>query len=382
MTAKPRVAIVHNIVPPYRVPLLEALARDPRFELRVLFMARTEKVRSWRVPEQLGFPHEFLPGLHLRLPATSFTLHMNPSVLGALARFDPDAIVVGGWDSLTAYLAALAKNRGRPRRLVLWSESNAVGKPPVEGLRAAPKRWIVRRSDAALVPGRMAQDYLRRLGGGALPMEPFPNVVDTSRFALPEGQRGALRRARRASLGVEGTTFLFLGQLVERKGIPELLEAFGRAAFGAPATLLLVGEGPLRGLALAQAAASRPGRRIVVEPYRQIEELAAIYAAADALVLPSREDPWPLVVVEAMTAGLPVLASDAVGNGPELVLPGRTGFAFRAGDPADLAECLARAAAADLPALGAHARLRVAECCSIARCADALARAVTPPASG
>jgi glycosyltransferase involved in cell wall biosynthesis len=294
----------------------------------------------------------------------------------ALLRFDPDAIVIGGWDSPTAFLAATARNLGRPRRLVLWAESNAVGKPESEGWKAVPKRWITRRADVALVPGRMAEEYVRRFARASLRVECFPNIIDASRFQLPDARREEARRAVRAALGLEGTTFLFVGQFIERKGLPELIEGFRRATLPGTATLLLVGDGSLRNAAVEAARSSPSDRRIVVEPFRQIEELAGIYASADAFVLPSREDPWPLVVVEAMTAGLPVLASDAVGNGPELIVPGRTGWIFRASDPADLAACLARAANADLRRLGAEARSLVAEECSIERCVGAFASAV------
>lgn len=372
--AQTRVALVHNIIPPYRVPLFEALAADPRIDLRVFFMAQSEANRAWRVPETLRFAHEFLPGLHSEWLQGAFTLHANPSVIRALRRFDPHSVVIGGWDSLTVYLAALVASLGR-RRLVLWSESNAIGRPLAEGLKAAPKRWLLRRAAAALVPGQAAEEYLRRLGGSQLQIERFPNVVDVRALALPAARRQELRRERRAQLALEGTTFAFVGQLIERKGLPELFEAFARAAFGAAATLLVVGDGPLRALAAERAAASRPGRRIALSPFLQLDALAGIYAAADALVLPSRADPWPLVPVEAMTAGLPVLASDAVGNAPDLVLPGRTGFVFRARDADALAACLAQAATADLAQLGAQAREHVAEVCSLERCVESFARA-------
>lgn len=355
---------------------MEALAADPRIELLVLFMARTEVHRAWRVPEDLRFAHAVLPGLHVALQGGAFTLHVNPSVITALRRFDPDAIVVGGWDSATAFLAALVRNLGRPRRLVLWAESNAVGKPKFEGWRAAPKRWMARTADVVLVPGQMAEDYVGSLARKDLRTERFPNIIDTRWFRLPDARKEEVRATLRAALDLDGTTFLFVGQFIERKGLLELLEGFRRAPFTGPATLLLVGDGPLRGVAIEAARVSARGRRIVVEPFRQVEEVAEIYASADAFVLASREDPWPLVVVEAMTAGLPVLASDAVGNGPELIVPERTGWVFRASDPADLAACLATAARRDLPLLGAEAQRRVSELCSIERCVEAFARAV------
>jgi glycosyltransferase involved in cell wall biosynthesis len=75
--------------------------------------------------------------------------------------------------------------------------------------------------------------------------------------------------------------------------------------------------------------------------FRNQSELPAIYAAADVLVLPSdRQETWGLVINEAMAAGLPVIASDAVGCVPDLIAPGVTGDRFPPGDVKALAAAL------------------------------------------
>jgi glycosyltransferase involved in cell wall biosynthesis len=75
--------------------------------------------------------------------------------------------------------------------------------------------------------------------------------------------------------------------------------------------------------------------------FRNQSELPAIYAAADVLVLPSdRQETWGLVINEAMAAGLPVIASDAVGCVPDLITPGVTGDRFPTGDVDALAAAL------------------------------------------
>jgi glycosyltransferase involved in cell wall biosynthesis len=69
------------------------------------------------------------------------------------------------------------------------------------------------------------------------------------------------------------------------------------------------------------------------------EEKAAACRAADIFVHPTREDCFPLVILEAMSAGLPVVASEE-GGIPDEVEDGKTGLLFRKGDSADLARCL------------------------------------------
>ena len=112
---------------------------------------------------------------------------------------------------------------------------------------------------------------------------------------------------------------VFLGQLVERKGLDVLIEAFARV--GAPAELLIAGGDwsasgypeQLRALAHQLGVADR----IHFENHRQ--DVGAVLSTADIFVLPSRSDARPRSIIEAMSLGIPVVASD-VGGIPSLVL--------------------------------------------------------------
>jgi glycosyltransferase involved in cell wall biosynthesis len=74
--------------------------------------------------------------------------------------------------------------------------------------------------------------------------------------------------------------------------------------------------------------------------FRQIGELRAIYAGAGAFVHPALEEPWGLVINEAMASGLPVLSSRNVGAAEELVVEGKTGVLFDPGSVNSIAESL------------------------------------------
>jgi glycosyltransferase involved in cell wall biosynthesis len=71
-----------------------------------------------------------------------------------------------------------------------------------------------------------------------------------------------------------------------------------------------------------------------------LRDMVAAYHVADILVLPSDREPWAVVVQEAMSAGLPVVASDVVGAAHELIEDGRSGRIFQHGDAAALHRCL------------------------------------------
>jgi glycosyltransferase involved in cell wall biosynthesis len=99
------------------------------------------------------------------------------------------------------------------------------------------------------------------------------------------------------------------------------------------ATVVLMGEGPLRPALAAQAAATGVGGSVRLVGYRT--DARALLAAADVFVLCSRYEGMPLAVLEAMEAGLPVVATRAIGN-DEVVEHGVTGTLVPAGDASEL----------------------------------------------
>jgi glycosyltransferase involved in cell wall biosynthesis len=135
---------------------------------------------------------------------------------------------------------------------------------------------------------------------------------------------------------------LYVGQFEERKGLRYLLEAFD-ALNGAPARLRLVGNGSQEDW-LRREAASRSNVDIV--GYRPQEALPGEFARSRCLVLPSittrlDREPWGLVLNEAMHAGLPVIATDAVGAAVGgLVADGRTGYVVPERSSAGLADAI------------------------------------------
>jgi glycosyltransferase involved in cell wall biosynthesis len=124
---------------------------------------------------------------------------------------------------------------------------------------------------------------------------------------------------------------VFVGQLIDRKGVPELLAAFEEIA-PLEATLTLVGQGPLQ--ADAQAFCVRTGH--VLKGFVQPKDLPDVLVEHDVLVFPSRYDGWAVVVTEAMAAGLPVIGNAQVGAFADLVRDSVEGLAIPVQDAASL----------------------------------------------
>jgi phosphatidylinositol alpha-mannosyltransferase len=190
-------------------------------------------------------------------------------------------------------------------------------------LRLATRRISVR----VAVSERAAAVARRRLGGA---YRVIPNGVDVGRFAS----------AAPAHLG-PGVKLLFVGRLHARKGFPVALEAFSRLVRDRPELRLIVAGDGTDAAALDRLGAAARGRVTMLGTVRN-EDLPPVHAACDVFVAPNTGgESFGIVLLEAMAAGLPVVASDIPGF-DEVVADGLDGLLVPPGDPAALAAGVGR----------------------------------------
>ncbi|MGH3631020.1 MAG: glycosyltransferase family 4 protein, partial [Sciscionella sp.] len=145
----------------------------------------------------------------------------------------------------------------------------------------------------------------------------------------------AAARARYAPRGAP--LLLFFGRLEYEKGAQDLLAALPRLRRSHPGTrVIIAGKGRHLDTLVAQARALRIRRSVDFLGHLSDRALGAALAAADAVVMPSRYEPFGIAALEAAAAGAPLVASTAGGLG-EIVLDGRTGASFAPADVAGLA---------------------------------------------
>jgi glycosyltransferase involved in cell wall biosynthesis len=139
------------------------------------------------------------------------------------------------------------------------------------------------------------------------------------------------------------TRLLFVGTYGRRKGVFELVEAVASVrARGFDVSLEIVGqpESPADDARLRELVASRDlGDAITFAGIRRASELGGVYSAADLLCLPSYQELLPMVLLEAMSCGVPVIAT-RVGGIPDLVDEGRSGLLVDPGDVDELADAI------------------------------------------
>jgi len=211
---------------------------------------------------------------------------------------------------------------------------------------------VVARAGGPYIPGNLSNRWVSayvancRAHADALLQSPLRDLVTvTGDLYRPSRLRSTMTLERPLAPKAAGTVRLvFLGQLVERKGVHILIDALARTT--TPCELLLAGgdwnaPGYAQRLKVMVADAGLSSR-VIFENHRA--DVGAVLNTADIFVLPSLSEARPRSIIEAMSLGVPVVASDA-GGIPSLIADGDTGLLARAGDAASLARAIDRLAA-------------------------------------
>jgi len=157
----------------------------------------------------------------------------------------------------------------------------------------------------------------------------IPNGIDTEQFSPPERRRPGTR-----------VRLVTVARLLERKGIQTILEACALPTL-LPVELEIIGTGPYEATLREMVDALGLGERVRFLGFVPNEELPRYYRRSDIFVLPSETESFGLVFAEAMSCGLPILASN-VGGIPETVRDGIDGLLCPPGDPASLRKNILR----------------------------------------
>lgn len=331
--------IINNIPSHYRTFMFNKMnlkGREFGIDVSVAFQAERQSDRSWS-PDQydMRFPYYISTGVFpwRKRPQRVFTSRtFNTDIVLDVVRGGYDWVLTAPFMSPGTWAVALTPTSHTKK--LLWSESNFADGGYIRGPVRLFKRLLQTPFSVLVCPGERAVDYVRYFNPKhvATPVLRLPNLVDTEVYAAAVAERRIHRDEIRASLGVfpNETLVLGVGRMIELKGFSHLIEAAGRV--GGSFKVILLGEGDLRPKWLARIAELGLDGRVHLPGEVDSSRLVEHLAAADWFVHTALHDSSPLVVIEAVVAGLPVAVSVQTGNGPEAVDEGVNGFTF---DPSD-----------------------------------------------
>lgn len=325
-----RVAILTEIISPYRIPVFNHLASHPEIDLKVIFASETEELRHWRVPkEQIRFNYEVLPGRVIARTYQNSSLFFNPTIIQTLHRGHFDTIIFGGYHHFSYWLA-LAYSKLISKDIILWNESTLKDFRFESKLRHGFKTLLIRSFNRYVVPGTAQRDYLMSFGIQPNTIWTAPNAVDVEFFSETCEQARQNKIALKALLGIQEDVVLFVGRLIDEKGVKDLLQAFERINENYNVTLVIVGSGEQE--QQYRDYVETCGLRVVFTGFQQQEDLPRYYGIADIFVFPTHTDTWGLVLNEAMSCSLPLIASSAAGATGDLVKHDWNGYIYETGD--------------------------------------------------
>lgn len=351
-TADPvRVAWITPSPTHYHAPLYRLVAADPRVDLTVVYLSRDgldpydggyQQQVTWDLDLLSGYRSQFVRRASRNRIGQGPLSYRDVDIAGAVLRGRYDVLILQSYSSLAHQSAALAQLlRGRP---VIFKEAQTLLAPRPAWKTALKRLWLplVFGRSHALCAGTENDRWFAQFGVPKARRFLSPNAVDNERLHVEVSSHNGSREALRRKFGLPSGGYpviLAVGRMIPQKDPLTLLRAYARVRATTPCALLYVGSGPL----LRQIEAEARERRtpdVHLAGFVEQSRIAEAYVASDLLVLPSLDEPWGMVVNEAMACGLPVVASDRVGAGTDLVHDGANGYVVRAGDVAQLADAL------------------------------------------
>jgi glycosyltransferase involved in cell wall biosynthesis len=312
---------------------------------------------AWDVPLLDGYPSTVLNAEDPKGSSKEQGAHFERQISALLNQEHFDAVWVHGWAHPFTQ-AAWRQARSRKIPLMLRGET-FLGCVRGGKLRRLAHRLVFSRKfrevSAFLSVGKLNRQLYQAYGVPESKIFQVPYVVDNAFFQKRCREAAPNREKLRAALGLElgRPVILFCAKLIDVKDPGTLIRAVGKLvnperqgnhiltnAATAP-VLLMVGDGELRPALEKLALEAAPGL-VKFLGFQNQTELPALYDLCDVFVLPSRFEPWGLVVNEVMNAGKPVIVSDQVGSGSDIVREGENGSIFPAGDVAGLTQILDR----------------------------------------
>jgi glycosyltransferase involved in cell wall biosynthesis len=253
----------------------------------------------------------------------------DPEILESVRAFHPNAILTSGWiDKGYVRICRQLRNDGIP--VIAGCDTQWTGsvRQQIAGLTA---KWHIRRSiDVLWVTGERQAVLARALGYHGDRLWDGYYACDWEAFAKASTRETG--HEDRKSSSADLPYFLFVGRYVEEKAIDVLADAYleYQRRVAHPWRLVCAGTGPLRDRLLRAGAEDRG--------FVQPSDLPALMHSASAFILPSRFEPWGVVVQEAAASRLPLILSDACGAGVHLLREHLNGYSFPLGDKRSLAD--------------------------------------------
>ncbi|MBD3275524.1 MAG: glycosyltransferase [Candidatus Marinimicrobia bacterium] len=241
-----------------------------------------------------------------------------------LEKFNPDALFMSGWFE-DRYLRAARTMRKRGIPVIAGSDAQWTGSVK-QHMAKLISRWYLKSAiDVLWIAGERQRQFAAKLGYKGADVWSGYYACDWDTFS----------EYYEPNISAGFRHFLYVGRYIERKGLDTLIRAYQiyRDRLSHPWELVCFGAGELEHIL-------NDTDGVVNRGFVQPGKLPEMMSEASAFILPSRKEPWGVVVQEAAATGLPLICSDACGSAVHLLIDGYNGYKFETGDYKHLADCM------------------------------------------
>lgn len=313
-----KAVFITNVPSPYRVDFFSYLQNNyPEYEFHVIFSAADMECRKWSVELEKLKNYTFLKSktLIIRKRFDDRYVYIPTGVEKALNDIQPD--IVFAMEYNPTILRAVHWCRKKKIPFISWTDGTLNSEKNIGKVQRMSRSYIIKRAAAFVASSTASKET--QIAYGADEKKCFISylTVDINKYL-----------AKKESYNTK--QLIYVGSLIQRKGLDLLLPALAETS--EDIRLVIVGEGQEEQALKEQIAKLGLNDRVEFKGYVEGEALRRLYMESDAFIIPTREDCFGLVILEAMCASLPVISSKYADGARDLVEEDVNGYIV---DPED-----------------------------------------------
>lgn len=306
------VAIITNIPAPYRVDFFDYLKKnDTDYQFTIIYSSKNEDNRKWDIEQEKMENSVFLESKTIKIKKRFDTkyIHIPWGVGKVLDQLAPDVVVGSEYNPTIIQALQYCKKKKIP--FISWTDGTLFSERNINFVQKFLRKHVIRHASAYIASSTRSKEAQIFYGASEEKCHVSLLAVDIQKYIQePCGQgKGKI---------------ICVGSLIERKGIDLLLKAAAKVK--SQWSLYLAGEGAEKENLKKQAEVLGISGKVYFLGQLNREELLRHYADSDLFILPTREDCFALVILEAMCSGLPIICSRYADGAYDLIEEGKNGF--------------------------------------------------------
>lgn len=334
MSQPKKILFLTNIISPYMHDFFNRLGEYKEIDFEVIALIDREPDREWDLDylKRTNYNYKIIKDTIIVKDPTHnrFCYFGGISILKDIFLKNYSTVIFkGGTRLIGPFYAILSRLLGK--KTILWEEANTDGLTPI---KKVVKSIYVNKCifTSFIAYGTRVDEFLKQISPGIedkihFAYSPVDNDKFRNRYLYLKSKKNLIRKA----LGIKENhkIILYIGRFASEKNLFTLIDAIDLIRKKQQnITCLMVGGGNLDIHLKKYVKTKNLENTVRLLPFQQFKKLTHYYTVGDVFVLPSQLEPWGLVINEAMNFDLPVVVSNKVGCGPDIVKSDYNGFIF------------------------------------------------------